>query len=127
MKDLGSGKRTSDEFEGRVSDKQGEYSVLRVNLESISAQSRSVPDRPLLAHFYRWPGLEEPIGFDTNYNTGYNAISYFDYDYTWVSLPWASTRTDPRGTKVMGLGSHSLFKLLRTWYVDPEIRGSGNY
>jgi hypothetical protein len=72
----------SDEFKGRVSDKQGEYSVLRVNLESISAQYRYVPDWPLLASFYSWPGLEEPVGFDTNYNTGYHAISYFDYDYT---------------------------------------------
>jgi hypothetical protein len=29
--------------------------------------------------FYRWPGLEEPVGFDTNYNASYNTISYFDY------------------------------------------------
>jgi hypothetical protein len=32
------------------------------------AQSQSVPGRPLLAPLYRWPGLEEPIGFNTNYN-----------------------------------------------------------
>jgi hypothetical protein len=66
MKDLGSGKRASDELEGKDSDKQGEYCVLRVNLESILAQSRCVPDRPLLAPIYRWPGLEDPVRFDTN-------------------------------------------------------------
>jgi hypothetical protein len=32
------------------------------------AQSQSVPSRPLLAPLYRWPGLEEPVGFNTNYN-----------------------------------------------------------
>jgi hypothetical protein len=32
------------------------------------AQSQSVPGRPLLAPIYRWPGLEEPVGFNTNYN-----------------------------------------------------------
>jgi hypothetical protein len=32
------------------------------------AQSQSVPGRPLLAPLYRWPGLEEPVRFNTNYN-----------------------------------------------------------
>jgi hypothetical protein len=32
------------------------------------SQSQSVPGQTLLAHLYRWPGLEEPIGFNTNYN-----------------------------------------------------------
>jgi hypothetical protein len=32
------------------------------------AQSQSVPGRPLLAPLYRWPGLEDPVGFNTNYN-----------------------------------------------------------
>jgi hypothetical protein len=32
------------------------------------AQSQSVPGRPPLAPLYRWPGLEEPVGFNTNYN-----------------------------------------------------------
>jgi hypothetical protein len=32
------------------------------------AQSQSVPGRPLLAPLYRWLGLEEPVGFNTNYN-----------------------------------------------------------
>jgi hypothetical protein len=38
----------------------------------------------VLSPIYRWPGLEEPIGFNTNYNEDYNIISYFDYDYTWA-------------------------------------------
>jgi hypothetical protein len=32
------------------------------------AQSQSIPGRPLLALLYRWPGLEDPVGFNTNYN-----------------------------------------------------------
>jgi hypothetical protein len=32
------------------------------------AQSQFVPGRPLLAPLYRWPGLEEPDGFNRNYN-----------------------------------------------------------
>jgi hypothetical protein len=32
------------------------------------AQSQSVPGRPLLAPIYRWPGLKEPVGFNTNYS-----------------------------------------------------------
>jgi hypothetical protein len=32
------------------------------------AQSQYVPGRPLLAPLYRWPGLEDTVGFNTNYN-----------------------------------------------------------
>jgi hypothetical protein len=32
------------------------------------AQSRSVPSRPLLAPLYRWPGLEDLVRFNINYN-----------------------------------------------------------
>jgi hypothetical protein len=32
------------------------------------AQSQSVPGRPLLAPLYRWPDLEDLVGFNTNYN-----------------------------------------------------------
>jgi hypothetical protein len=31
------------------------------------AQSQSIPGRPLLAPIYRWPGLEDPVGFNTKY------------------------------------------------------------
>jgi hypothetical protein len=39
MKDLGSGERMSDEIEGKVSNKQGEYRVSKVNLGLILDQS----------------------------------------------------------------------------------------
>jgi hypothetical protein len=32
------------------------------------AQSQSIPGRSLLAPLYRWPGFEELVGFNTNYN-----------------------------------------------------------
>jgi hypothetical protein len=32
------------------------------------ARSQSVPGQPLLAPLYRWPGLEDLVGFNTNYN-----------------------------------------------------------
>jgi hypothetical protein len=34
------------------------------------AQSQSVPSRPLLVALYRWPGLKDLVGFNTNYNVG---------------------------------------------------------
>jgi hypothetical protein len=43
------------------------------------AQSRSVPGRPLLAPIYRCPGLEDLVGFNTNYTIC--IISYIDYNY----------------------------------------------
>jgi hypothetical protein len=42
--------------------------VSRINLVVNLAYSQSVPDRPLLAPIYRWPGLKEPVGSDTYYN-----------------------------------------------------------
>jgi hypothetical protein len=32
------------------------------------AQSQSLSGRPLLAPIYRWPGLKDPVGFNTNYS-----------------------------------------------------------
>jgi hypothetical protein len=42
--------------------------VSRINVVINLAYSQSVPDRPLLAPIYRWPGLKEPVGSDTYYN-----------------------------------------------------------
>jgi hypothetical protein len=39
--------------------------VSRINMVINLAYSQSVPDRPLLAPIYRWPGLMEPVGSDT--------------------------------------------------------------
>jgi hypothetical protein len=72
---------TLDKLEGRILDKQGEYCVSRVNYDQ-SWFNLNVSLADLFWPFYRWPGLKELVGFDTNYNTSYNAISYFDYDYT---------------------------------------------
>jgi hypothetical protein len=45
---------------------------------------QSVLGRPLLAPIHRWPGLEDPVSFDTNYNVVYDMILYFDYSYAWA-------------------------------------------
>jgi hypothetical protein len=42
--------------------------VSRINMVVNLAYSQSVPDRPLLAPIYRWPGLKEPVRSDTYYN-----------------------------------------------------------
>jgi hypothetical protein len=42
--------------------------VSRINVVVNLAYSQSIPDRPLLTPIYRWPGLKEPVGFDTYYN-----------------------------------------------------------
>jgi hypothetical protein len=42
--------------------------VSRINMVINLDYSQSVPDRPLLAPIYRWPGLKEPVGSDTYYN-----------------------------------------------------------
>jgi hypothetical protein len=55
----------SDELEGKISQTRR---VSRVNVVVDLAYFLSVPDRPLLAPIYRWPGLKEPVGFDTYYN-----------------------------------------------------------
>jgi hypothetical protein len=45
------------------------------------AQSQSVPGRPLLPPLYMWPGLEDPVGLNTNTMSIYDINSYFDYIY----------------------------------------------
>jgi hypothetical protein len=42
--------------------------VSRISVVLNLAQSQSVPGRHLLAPIYRWPGLKEPVEFNTNYN-----------------------------------------------------------
>jgi hypothetical protein len=50
--------------------------VSRISVVSNLAQSQSVPGWPLLAPIYRWPGLKEPVGLNTNYNIliGYRLV-----------------------------------------------------
>jgi hypothetical protein len=42
--------------------------VSRINVWVNLAYSQFVPNMPLLAPIYRWPGLKESIGFDTYYS-----------------------------------------------------------
>jgi hypothetical protein len=37
-------------------------------LAQSQSQSQSVLGQPLLAPLYRWPGLDDPVEFNTNYN-----------------------------------------------------------
>jgi hypothetical protein len=39
--------------------------VSRINVVVNLAYSQFIPGRPLLAPIYRWPGLKEPVGFNT--------------------------------------------------------------
>jgi hypothetical protein len=56
---------------------------LRISLESTGSISICPwPASP--GPIYRLSSLEEQVGFNINYNTYYNMISYFDYDYTWA-------------------------------------------
>jgi hypothetical protein len=55
------------------------------------AQSQSVPGQPLLAPIYRWPSLEDPVGFNTNYNV-YIRYQLVFWLYLCLGLP-----NGPRG------------------------------
>jgi hypothetical protein len=51
-----------------VSQTRHDYACIE-NKRSIQlAQSQAVPDQPLLAPIYRWPGLKDLAGFNTNYS-----------------------------------------------------------
>jgi hypothetical protein len=63
MKDLGD--RASDELEGKISQKRW---LSKVNVGVNLTCFQSVPYRPLLAPIYRWPGLRDREGSDTDYN-----------------------------------------------------------
>jgi hypothetical protein len=52
----------------KVSQTRRVYACVKNKRGTQLAQSQSVPGRPLLAPTYRWPGLKDPIGFNTNYN-----------------------------------------------------------
>jgi hypothetical protein len=67
MKDLGWGDRASDELEGKISQTM---CVSKVNVGVNLACFQSAPHRPLLAPIYRWPGLKDREGSDTDYNIG---------------------------------------------------------
>jgi hypothetical protein len=68
MKDLDRGKRASDELEGEISQIWRGYACIENKRGTQLAQSQFVPGRPLLPPIYRWPGLKDPVGFNTNYS-----------------------------------------------------------
>jgi hypothetical protein len=77
--------------------------VSRINVVINLAYSQSVPDRPLLAPIYRWPGLKEPVGSDTYYKYLYTTWAH---NLTMNIL--APSLTGLRGTQVTGSISYTL-------------------
>jgi hypothetical protein len=65
MKDLGWGSRASDELEGKISQTR---CVSKVNVRVNLASFQSLSYRPLLAPIYRWRGLKDREGSNTDYN-----------------------------------------------------------
>jgi hypothetical protein len=55
----------SDELEGKISQTR---CVSKVNVRVNLVCFQSIPHRPLLAPIYRWPGLKDREGSDTDYN-----------------------------------------------------------
>jgi hypothetical protein len=51
-----------------VSQTRRDYACIDNKCGIQLAQSQSIPGRPLLAPIYRWPGLKDPVGFNTNYS-----------------------------------------------------------
>jgi hypothetical protein len=81
----------------KVSQTRCDYVYIKNKRGTQLTQSQSVPGRPLLAPIYRWPGLKDPVGFNTNTVSVYDIISYFDYVYDWAYL------NGPQGYKDNGL------------------------
>jgi hypothetical protein len=52
----------------KVSQTRCDYACIENKRDTQLAQSQSVPGQLLLAPIYRWPGLKDPVGFDTNYS-----------------------------------------------------------
>jgi hypothetical protein len=115
MMDLGSGERTSVELKGKVSDKQDEYCVSKVNLVLISAQF----DVSLAG--LSWPLL---IGGQVPRNRSGSiqiSLHHIDYNTSLYRLvySWAAIRIGLRGTNIVGLGSHTLVRRRANIYTKP--------
>jgi hypothetical protein len=55
----------SDELKGKISQTRW---LSKVNVGVNLACFQSIPHRPLLAPIYRWPGLKDRVGSDTDYS-----------------------------------------------------------
>jgi hypothetical protein len=62
----GRGRRMNSKI--KISQTRRDYACIENKRGTQLAQSQFVPGRPLLAPIYRWPGLKDPVGFDTNYS-----------------------------------------------------------
>jgi hypothetical protein len=62
----GRGRRMNSKV--KVSQTRRVYACIENKRDTQWAQSQSVPGWPLLAPIYSWPGLEDPIRFNTNYS-----------------------------------------------------------
>jgi hypothetical protein len=62
----GRGRRMNSKV--KISQTKRDYACIKNERGTQLAQSHSVPGRPLLAPIYRWPGLKDPVGFNTNYS-----------------------------------------------------------
>jgi hypothetical protein len=60
----GRGRRINSKV--KVSQTRRDYACIENKRGTQLAQSQSVSGQPLLAPIYRWPGLKDPVGFDTN-------------------------------------------------------------
>jgi hypothetical protein len=52
----------------KVSQTRHDYACIENKHGTQSAQSQSIPGRPLLAPIYRWLGFKDSIGFNKNYS-----------------------------------------------------------
>jgi hypothetical protein len=52
----------------KVSQTRCDYACIENKRGTQLDQSQSVPGRPLLAPIYRWPGLKDLVGSNTNYS-----------------------------------------------------------
>jgi hypothetical protein len=62
----GRGRRTNSKV--KVSQTRRDYACIENKRGTQLTQSQSIPGWPLLAPIYRWPGLKDPVGFNTNYS-----------------------------------------------------------
>jgi hypothetical protein len=77
--------------------------VSRISMVLNLAQSQSVTGWPLLAPIYSWPGLKDPVGFNTNYNISIRYRLVFR-----LMTILGPSLTGLRGTQITGSISYTL-------------------
>jgi hypothetical protein len=86
--------------------------VSRINVVINLAYSQFVPDQPLLAPIYRWPGLKEPVGSDTYYN-----VSIRHGLVLRLRIFFGPSLTGLRGTQITGSISYTLVSIRSLHHV----------